>query len=260
MLIYKGDTMTKKITLSILTALALTTAGYAGDDKVNDYESSSTGGIVSQPSSSTQDKAAMKTDKSSVDTLIKNWPEASKQAAQKMISKYGQPGDVTDNLLAWNKSGPWKRTLVYKNGAEHMFPRRHMDVLHQFVDLKVPVDKFDDLAQFDGSVIGDRTRGELSVRGESEEMNFMALNFAKEIIDGKKSFEQARQEFGKNAMNLASGKTSDYSSGFKFTTSQNAADPDSAFEETSTATGATSPISKPEENKSGDTPESETQE
>ncbi|MGH8284417.1 MAG: hypothetical protein ACRETT_01460 [Steroidobacteraceae bacterium] len=35
----------------------------------------------------------------------------------------------------------------------------HKDVLEQVIDYKVPPDKFDDLARYDGSVIAERTKG-----------------------------------------------------------------------------------------------------
>ncbi len=46
----------------------------------------------------------------------------------------------------------------------HDFPMPHPDLLEQFVDYQVPPDKFDELAQYDGSVIVERTKGEISAR------------------------------------------------------------------------------------------------
>ena len=41
----------------------------------------------------------------------------------------------------------WVRTYT-KN-----FPKPHIDLLQQFIDYKSPLDKFDDLAQYGGSII-----------------------------------------------------------------------------------------------------------
>ena len=41
-----------------------------------------------------------------------------------------------------------------------------------------------DLARFDGSVIVERTRGEIGARCDKEEMNYLALNLAHDIVTG----------------------------------------------------------------------------
>jgi len=46
----------------------------------------------------------------------------------------------------------------------HDFPKPHMDMLLQSIDYPVPPDKFDELAAYDGSVIAERTKGELAAR------------------------------------------------------------------------------------------------
>jgi hypothetical protein len=48
--------------------------------------------------------------------------------------------------------------------VDHYFPVRHPDVLEQAVHYRVPTDKFDELAAYDGSVIVERTKGEISAR------------------------------------------------------------------------------------------------
>ncbi len=49
------------------------------------------------------------------------------------------------------------------------------------------------LAQFDGSVVVERTRGELAARCADERANNLALNLAHEIIIARKSCEEARR-------------------------------------------------------------------
>jgi hypothetical protein len=44
------------------------------------------------------------------------------------------------------------------------FPTAHTDFLTQYIDYRVPVDRFDDLAAFDGSCLADRTAGEAAAR------------------------------------------------------------------------------------------------
>lgn len=125
-------------------------------------------------------------------STIANWPEVSKMVAQTMIDKYGQPHGVTPDMLVWNNNGPWKRTIVSKDPVEHNFPAPHPDLLEQFINYKVPVDKYDDMAAYDGSVILERTKGEMSARCDKEGANFLAINLANDVATGTKSTEGAR--------------------------------------------------------------------
>lgn len=51
---------------------------------------------------------------------------------------------------------------------DHSFPMPHKDVLLQVINYRVPPDKFDDLAEYDGSVIVERTKGEIAARCDGE--------------------------------------------------------------------------------------------
>ena len=73
--------------------------------------------------------------------------------------------------------------------------RRITDFLEQFIDYKVPVDMFSKLAEYDGSVIAERTKGELSARCGGTSMNFVAINLAHEIITGRRTVAEARDEY-----------------------------------------------------------------
>jgi hypothetical protein len=54
------------------------------------------------------------------------------------------------------------------------------------IDYRVPIKFFTLLAQFDGSVVAERTAGELSARCHDEEANNLALNLAHDIVVGQK--------------------------------------------------------------------------
>jgi hypothetical protein len=139
------------------------------------------------------------------DQIIADWPDTAKKAAQAMIEKYGAPAEATPSLLIWYNNGPWKRTVVNKEEIDHDFPMPHKDVLEQFINYEAPPDYFDDLAHYDGSVIVERTKGEISARCDKEEANYLALNLANEIIQGNKSVEEARQAYGEAIMQLMEG-------------------------------------------------------
>lgn len=152
------------------------------------------------------------------DQVISGWSETSKAAARRMIDKYGQPQEVTSNMLVWRDNGSFRKTVVSREEVQHLFPRQHFDVLSQSVSYKVPPDKFDDLALFDGSITADRTKGTLTSRCDSEEHNILALNLAHDVITGKKSVEEARSYLGRAAALEMSGKSDPYIEKLQFKT------------------------------------------
>jgi hypothetical protein len=135
-----------------------------------------------------------------------------------MIGKYGQPQGAIADMLVWNNSGPWKRTIVYRDTVSHSFPTPHPDLLEQFIDYKVPVDKYDDMAAYDGSVIVERTKGEMSARCDKEGANFLAINLANDVATGAKTMVEARAYYTQAMKTfMQTGQMDPYMQSFKFT-------------------------------------------
>jgi hypothetical protein len=45
-------------------------------------------------------------------TLLEDWPEDSREAAQIVIDTYGEPNEATASLPVWHGIGPWKRVVA----------------------------------------------------------------------------------------------------------------------------------------------------
>ncbi len=103
----------------------------------------------------------------------------------------GEPQEVTPRSVSWYDNGPWKRTILYKDGDLHRFPLPHRDVLWQTINYKVPMNKVVALMTYDGSILVDRTRGEVTAHCDSEEANTLILNIANDIVTGEDTVEQA---------------------------------------------------------------------
>jgi cell wall assembly regulator SMI1 len=131
-----------------------------------------------------------------VEAIINDWPAMSKKSATLTMDKYGPPNEAIPSRLIWYNNGPWKRTIVYRDEIPHDFPQPHTDVIEQFIDYRVPPEMFSELAKFDGSVIAERTKGEVSSRCDMEAANIIALNLMNDIVTGKLNAEQARQMYG----------------------------------------------------------------
>ncbi|MGQ0538399.1 MAG: hypothetical protein ACT4R6_05585 [Gemmatimonadaceae bacterium] len=160
------------------------------------------------------------------DAAVAAWPTKQREAAAKLIAKYGQPDAIGERLLVWHDEGPFVRIALHRDEQPHQFPMQHTDFLTQTVKYRLPIDRIDEVTVYDGSVWWHRTRGELSAQCDVEEMNFLALNLAHEVATAKRTVEDARAFYAKTAMEFKQGKTSDYTKGLMFQPMADAADPD----------------------------------
>lgn len=147
---------------------------------------------------------------------MQGWSEDAREAAQFVIDKYGEPDEATDSVLIWNDRKPWKRVVAYRDPDPHNFPAPHKDSVESFLQHSVPTEKISDLARFDGSVVANRTRGELSARCHDEEANALALNLARDIIDGAKTVEQAREYYAHEFLAYRKKEPTPYMEGLRF--------------------------------------------
>jgi hypothetical protein len=148
---------------------------------------------------------------------LDGWSAASREAIADMTAKYGRPNEMTPTMAVWHNNGPWKRTIVYRTEVPHSFPMQHPDVMQQFVDYRVPTDRYDELATYDGSVVVERTNGEISARCDKEGANFLALNLAQEIATGRRTAEDARRMYAEQIMAMKAGRPAPYTERLLFT-------------------------------------------
>lgn len=142
--------------------------------------------------------------------IIESWPVPQKKVAEQMLAKYGQPNEVTPTKLIWYNNRPWKRTEITSDVVEHHWPTLHSDFLTQTINYRVPAEMFHMIAQFDGSVVADRTRGEVSARCDSEAANVLAMNMVHEIVTGKRDVESARHTSEENTVAYNLGRDAPY--------------------------------------------------
>jgi hypothetical protein len=151
-----------------------------------------------------------------VEAIINTWASVPQKVARRMIEKYGPPNEAIPSRLIWYQNGPWKRTILYRDEVPHNFPKPHTDVLEQYINYRVPPEKFDELAAFDGSVVADRTKGEVMARCDMEEMNFLSLNLMHDIVTGKHTVEEARQFYAEMAVAFMMNRPAPYTERLQF--------------------------------------------
>lgn len=211
--------MTGLMVVALLSAAGLAEArGKAGDQSSKSSASGVTGATdaTSAPGATSPRAGVSGTD---ARILIRDWPQVSQQAAQSMLDRYGQPDVVSDLMLVWNDKTPFRRVTVTRDGVRHLFPSEHQDVLTEEINLAVPLNKVEDLARFDGSLLIDRTKGTVAARSDSEASNFLALNLADDIINGKRDVAAARKFYAETLAKQMSGKASPYTDRLNFSVS-----------------------------------------
>jgi hypothetical protein len=145
-----------------------------------------------------------------VEKIIEDWPAAQKNIAGQMIEKYGLPSEATPTKLFWYGNGPWKRTELSSDVVVHNWPTVHSDFLTQVIDYRVPPEMFHLIAMFDGSILCDRTRGEVSARCDTESANVLGMNMVHEIVTGKRTFEEARKIAAESTVAYNLGRSAPY--------------------------------------------------
>ena len=166
-----------------------------------------------------------------LERTISNWPEEPRRSAERLIEYYGEPHEFSDSQLIWrNTNDGWKRTVLSRDEVPHNFPAPHTDFLEQFIDYKVPVEFYSKLAGYDGSLMIERTKGEMSARCGGTAMNFVAINLAHDIINGCRTVGEARAEYARLYQGYKIGKKHPYTQKFNFELPrQDTGDPDVAF-------------------------------
>jgi hypothetical protein len=148
--------------------------------------------------------------------IVERWPEAPKNVARQMIDKYGPPNEATPTRLFWYRQPPWKRMEVSADPVAHNWPAPHDDFFTQVIDYRVPPEMVHLVAMFDGSILVDRTRGEVWARCDSEAANVLGLNMVHELVTGKRTVEEARETSSQHTVAYNLGRSAPYAERLQF--------------------------------------------
>lgn len=138
-------------------------------------------------------------------SLTAGWPEASTLAAREIIVKHGDPQETTSETLIWRNIAPFKRIIVHKTTYQHKFPFLHQNAVEHVVDYRAPASKVQSVWNYNGSIVLDRTKGEMSAFGDNESQNILALNLAHDVLTGKRGTDNARVTYGKEMLSYMNG-------------------------------------------------------
>jgi len=161
--------------------------------------------------------------KKTAKVLLEDWSrsplveqQSPKETARRLMNKYGPPDEATLVRFIWFENDPWKRTEVHHTGPRHGFPVPHIDHLHQYIDYRVPPEKYEELCQYDGNVYIRPDRNELAATCDTEEANILTLNLVHDIVTGKKTVEEANDAHIKLHEQLTTDETQEYATELQF--------------------------------------------
>jgi hypothetical protein len=163
-----------------------------------------------------QKGAAYRVERSVAEAILEDWPPAPKRVGRQMIEQYGPPNVATPVDMRWYYAGPWKRIELTRDEIAHNFPATHTDFLTLWIDYQVPIDKFDEIARFDGSCLVDRTAGEVGARCDTEAADTITLNLMHDIVTGKYTVEEARERYTQEMSAYGLGRPAPYAEGLLF--------------------------------------------
>ena len=144
--------------------------------------------------------------------MVNSWSPASAAAARQLIDEYGTPNEISRNRLTWNRRGAWKRTVVWNRKPVALAPV-DLAVMKQTIDYPLTPEQARTLTGFSACLEIDPARGELSSRAGREEINFLLVNLAGEIVRGERTVAEAQAMFYRQLDLAASGESATYMNG-----------------------------------------------
>ncbi|MCM3088399.1 hypothetical protein M3557_10760 [Bhargavaea ginsengi] len=93
-------------------------------------------------------------------------------------------------------------------------PEPHVDCLEQTIDYHVPADKVGPIGQLEGSLVVDRTKGEVSVHCDNEGAN--TLSMMHEVVTGKRTSQEARNFIKHEIVEYVMNRPAPYCEAFQF--------------------------------------------
>ena len=149
------------------------------------------------------------------EATVGSWWSAASRAAGRMSEKYDVPDEVRSGYLVWNGNGHWKRTVV-RNVTPPYGPVVEVGVLEQTILYPLTPGQVVDLGAYDCNLDYDHDTRELTARSDREDVNFLRLNLADDIVNNRMTPEQASHLHARILELENSGKSSPYMQGLRF--------------------------------------------
>lgn len=137
----------------------------------------------------------------SKDVSYKNWdhPESA-EYSQYLEKTFGAPHEFTNEQTVWHNIDGFKRVVCRDEYILHCCPAPHYDFVYSYVDLEVPENLSDELANCSGSILIDHLKNEVGARCGSLTANATTLNFVMDVVAGRT--EATKEEYEKRILGM----------------------------------------------------------
>jgi hypothetical protein len=106
---------------------------------------------------------------------------------------FGEPDEMTNEQTVWHNKDGFKRIVCRDEYILHGSPAPHYDFVYCYVDLEVPEDLSDELANCSGSILIDHLKNEVGARCGSLTANATTLNFVMDVVASR--VEPVKEEY-----------------------------------------------------------------
>ena len=135
--------------------------------------------------------------------LYLTWKHAlPKETITKYILNFGLPYDVGKDSVIWKNIGGFDTTWVLDEQIKHTHPIDHIDFVYS--TLKIPGIKPEHvciISQATGSIFIDMLKQEATARCHYLVKNAVSLGFVQDVVAGKITMENSREEYGRRILN-----------------------------------------------------------
>ena len=135
--------------------------------------------------------------------LFLTWEHAlPKETIIKYFFNFGLPYNVGKDSVTWKNMAGFDTTWVLDERIKHTHPMDHIDFVYS--TLKIPGIKPEHvciIAQATGSIFIDMLKEEATARCHYLVKNAVSLGFVQDVVEGKITMEDSREEYGRRILN-----------------------------------------------------------
>jgi len=126
--------------------------------------------------------------------VLSQWKNQEPVSYTKHLTKFfGKPDELTENRAVWYNVDGFKRIEILDEYVMHASPSPHYDYVYSYVDLKVPHNLSNVLADSSESILLDHLKGEVGARCASLSANAVTIQYVMDVVEG--NVKPSKQEY-----------------------------------------------------------------
>jgi len=119
-------------------------------------------------------------------SLLSQWENKEPVEYTEHLKKFfGKPDELTPNRAVWYNVDGFKRIEILDEFILHSSPVPHYDYVYSYVDLKVPHELSNALADSSESILLDHLKGEVGARCASLSANAVTIQYVLDVVESK---------------------------------------------------------------------------